>query len=346
MFPSTLLGPNSQPTITRAKPVVVVSVIIINWNSADLLPRCLASLAAQTYNDFEVIVVDNGSTDDSVADVSSRFPTLNLRVERLASNRGFAAANNIGASLARGKWLALLNQDAFPQSDWLERLLEATQRHPESSFFASRLIQANCPVRLDGAGDTYHISGMAWRRHHGDAIDAALQEEEVFSACAAAALCPRDQFLRLGGFDEDYFSYHEDVDLGFRFRLLGLRCLYVPQAMVYHVGASGSGNRNDLMIYYGHRNMVWTYVKNMPTSLLWLYLPAHFMVNLFYAIVFSIRGHGRTIWRAKVDALRGMRAVLRKRHELQRMRRASITDLRRVMNQCWMEPYRRAWRHR
>lgn len=318
-----------------------ISVIIVTWNGTDVLPRCLASLAAQTFHGFEVIVVDNGSTDDSVTDLSVHFPTLNLRVERLVSNRGFAAANNIGARLARGEWLALLNQDAFPQADWLERLIEATRRHREPAFFASRLVQANDPARLDGAGDVYHVSGLAWRRHHDDTIDVALKEEEVFSACAAAALYPREAFLRLGGFDEDFFSYHEDVDLGFRLRLQGFRCWYIPDAIVFHVGASSHSPRHDFVIYHGHRNLVWTFVKNMPTSLFWLYLPSHLIANLVYVVYYSLQGHGRAIWRAKVDALRGLGKAMRKRKEIQRTRTACASDLSRWMNHRWLEYYSR-----
>ncbi len=318
----------------------MLSVIIANWNGADMLPRCLASLAAQTFHDFEVIVVDNGSTDDSAADLSARFPTLNLRVERLASNRGFAAANNIAAQLARGEWLALLNQDAFPQPDWLARLIEATQRHPGPTFFASRLVQANDTARLDGAGDVYHVSGLAWRRHHGDTVNIALQEEEVFSACAAAALYPRDPFLRVGGFDEDFFSYHEDVDLGFRLRLQGYQCWYIPDAIVLHVGASSNNPKNDFVIFHGHRNMVWTYFKNMPTSLFWLYLPAHLLATLLSIAYYSQRGQAGAIWRAKLDALHGLSDALRKRKQIQVTRQVRTSDLRRMMNHGLIEYYR------
>lgn len=133
-----------------------VSVIIVCWNSAATLTRCLGCLAAQTLKDFEVVLVDNGSTDGGVNNLEGKWPMLNLRVERLEENRGFAAANNLGAHLAQGHWLALLNSDAFPDPDWLEKLLQAAERYPEFSFFASRQLQANAPHLLDGAGDALH----------------------------------------------------------------------------------------------------------------------------------------------------------------------------------------------
>ena len=168
-------------------PSPLVSIILVSWNSAEHLPRCLDSLSQQTFRNFEIIVVDNGSSDQGLDALQQNHLELNLRIERLASNQGFAVANNIGARLARGKWLALLNADAFPRPDWLEKLLHAAYRHPEFSFFSSRQLQFARPDILDGAGDEYHISGLAWRRFYNHpAQQYGLQEEEVFSACAAA----------------------------------------------------------------------------------------------------------------------------------------------------------------
>jgi GT2 family glycosyltransferase len=147
-------------------PSPLVSIILVSWNSAEHLPRCLDSLSQQTFRNFEIIVVDNGSSDQGLDARQQNYLELDLRIERLASNQGFAVANNIGARLARGKWLALLNADAFPRPDWLEKLLHAAYRRPEFSFFSSRQLQFAQPDILDGAGDEYHISGLAWRRFY------------------------------------------------------------------------------------------------------------------------------------------------------------------------------------
>lgn len=316
-----------------------VTIIIANWNGADMLMRCLVSLAAQTFHDFEVIVVDNGSTDDSLSNLSASFSTSNLRVERLATNRGFAAANNIGARLARGEWLAMLNQDAFPAPDWLEHLVGAATHHPEFAFFASRLIQADDHTRLDGAGDVYHVSGLSCRRDHNrSAEQCGLSSGEVFSACGAAAMYSRESFLNVGGFDEDLFSYNEDVDLGFRLRLLGERCLYVADAVVHHIGSATLGKRSDFAIYHGHRNLVWVYWKNMPARLFWLYLPLHILMNILYVIYFSFSGHARAIWRAKIDAVRGLGVALNKRRAIQKTRSVTVSELARVMDRRWFSP--------
>jgi GT2 family glycosyltransferase len=127
---------------------------------------------------------------------------------------------------------------------------------------------------LDGAGDEYHVSGLAWRRFYNHLANGyGLKPEEVFGACAAAAMYRREDFLKIGGFDEDYFSYFEDVDLSFRLRLAGGRCLYVPDAIVHHVGSASTGKLSDFVVYYGHRNLVWTFFKDMPGTLV-LGLPA------------------------------------------------------------------------
>ena len=196
-----------------------IAVIIVNFNSGTLLGECLRHLRAQTRRPERVIVVDNASSDGSADRLESEYPEVEcVRSDR---NLGFAAANNLAARRAgEVEWLALLNPDAFPQPDWLERLLAATRVHLECASFGSRLVDASDSDRLDGTGDVYHVSGLAWRRDHGrlTATDASVSGE-IFAPCAAAALYRRDAFLEAGGFDEDFFCYFEDVDLGFRLRL-------------------------------------------------------------------------------------------------------------------------------
>ncbi len=320
--------------------VPLVSVIIVTWNSKAYLSTCLDRLSQQTMSDFEVLIIDNGSTDEALVGLSDRYPRLNLRSERLESNSGFASANNIGARLARGKWLVLLNADAFPEPDWLEKLLQTTETNPEYSFFASRQIQAHNPELLDGTGDVYHISGLAWRRHYKlSEKETGHQIEEVFSPCGAAALFLRDDFLQGGGFDEDYFSYFEDLDLGFRLRLAGKKCLYVSGAVVHHVGSASTGKRSDFSVYYGYRNMIWTFFKNMPSPLIWFLLPVHITTLVFFILYLSLRGQGRVILRAIFDASKGMSKILEKRKEIQRNIKIKPFELLKVISTGFFEPY-------
>jgi GT2 family glycosyltransferase len=316
---------------------LTVSVVIVCRNSGDYLPRCLEALDKQEYRDFEIVVVDNASTDDSTRDLPSKWPRLRLRVERLQSNIGFAAGCNLGARVSSGEWLVMLNPDAFPEPDWLRQLMQAAGELP-NAFFASRQIQVNRPRLLDGDGDIYFTSGLAIRRNYNVPHYPPGPPKEVFSACAAAAMYPRQAFDDAGGFDEDYFAYHEDVDLGFRLRLRGLRCWLVPAAIVHHIGLASSGPRSEFSTYHGHRNLVWTYFKDMPTPWLWIYLPLHLIWGLLTVGYFTVRGQGRVILRAKVDAVRGLPEVLRKRRKVQAERRTRLSQLLRVMNQNPLGP--------
>jgi GT2 family glycosyltransferase len=314
------------------------SIVIVNWNGAKVLPRCLEAVRAQTYRDFEVILVDNASNDGSVDSLEERWP--GVRLIRLDKNAGFAAANNLGAQQARGRWLALLNNDAFPEPDWLENLIDTACHHPEYAFFACCLVQAEKPDTIDGTGDILHTSGLAWHRDRNQPVNQARQSaDEVFSACAAAALYDREAFLQVGGFDPAYFSHHEDVDLGFRLRLSGKRCLYVPDAVVHHIGSASFGFDSDRSIYQMHRNFIWTYVKNMPGCLFWRYLPAHLLANLVFILHYSLRGHGRAILNAKIDALRWLPEMKRVRRQIQQQRSTPPGEIARLLDRGWLSPY-------
>ena len=315
-----------------------VSILVLNWNGAAYLPRCLDALQAQTFRDFETLVLDNASTDHSVDEVEARWP--GFRTVRFEHNLGFAAANNRGARLARGRWLVFLNNDAFLQPDWLERLVEAALAFPAFTFFASRLIYAGDLNRMQAAGDVLNISGFAWSRDNGFPVELAhLEVEEVFSSCAAAAMILRQAFLDVGGFNENFVSHLEDVDLGFRLRLVGQRCLYIPSAVAAHVVSASYGAESERTVYQVQRNVVWMYVANMPGSLFWKYLPAHLVANLVFLLYYTLRGRGPAAWRAKLDALRGLPAALRWRRMIQSSRKASLPEIDRALDHGWFSPY-------
>ena len=309
------------------------TLIIVNWNSWDMLSRCLEKLERQTFRDFNVLVVDNASDQPAPDGLLSAHPRVTLI--RNQSNLGFAAANNQAIALSGdAEWVVLLNPDAFPEPDWLERLVEAAEENPDYSMFASRQIMDANRLLLDGEGDMYHVSGLVWRKGHGKpANDAIRQPQEIFAPCAAGGLYRRDALMSAGGFDEDFFCYIEDVDLGFRLRLMGHRCLLAPGAVVYHIGSATSGGRQgDFAVYHGHRNLVWAYVKNMPGWLFWACLPLHLAMNLITVAVFIKRGKGRVILRAKRDALLGLPKMWRKRREIQKNRVASAGQIWRVLD--------------
>jgi GT2 family glycosyltransferase len=316
----------------------LVSIIVLNWNGEKYLPRCLDAIAKQTFTDYEVIIIDNASTDHSVDHVEQHWP--GFQVVRLDENLGFAIANNLGAKIARGNWVALLNNDAYPRPEWLENMMKAIQNYPMYSFFASCILQADDPDLIENAGDIYHISGLAWpRRRNATYNETPLETDEVFSACAAAALYKREAFLQVGGFNEKFFSHHEDVDLGFRLRLQGYRCLFVPEAVVLHVGSASFGFQSDKVVYQVNRNLVWSFVSNMPGWLFWKYLPAHIISNLIFLLYYTFRHRASAIWRAKFDALRGLPAAIEARKLIQKNRKVKDAEISQAMDHNWLNPY-------
>lgn len=304
-----------------------VGVLIVNWNSGPLLARCLDALAAQTRPPTRTLVIDNASSDGSETVALGR---VGVELLRMAGNLGFAEANNVGVEhLDNCAWIALLNPDAFAEPGWLAALMAHAGQDLEVASFASRQILADRPDTLDGTGDLYSVAGLAWRRHHGQkAALLGLSSGEVFGPCAAAGLYRRDAFREIGGLDQSFFCYFEDVDLAFRLRLRGYRCLYVADAVVHHVGSALAGFRSDFAVFHGQRNMVWTFLKNMPAGLLVQYLPHHVLLNLASIFVLALRGQGTTALRAKWAAVRGIPSVLRERQRIQGLRRVSARRIR------------------
>lgn len=293
-----------------------VAVVIVNYNSGSLLRRCLEHLSRQTLKPDQIVIVDNNSQDEETNALLNELS--NAQVIRSSVNVGFGAAVNLGVNTLSGvDYVCSLNPDAFVTESWLEHLVAAAAAHPEYGSFASLTLMDEMRDMVDGAGDELHVSGLHWRRFHGFRLaDMQLQPTPQFSACAAAALYRIDAFLQVGGFDESFFMYGEDVDIGFRLQLAGYPCLFVPDAIAYHIGSATSGRDSDLSLYYGHRNLVWNYFKNMPLFLLLLTLPFHLALNVLSIFLFALRGRGKIISRSKIDAFKGLSNILARRNEI------------------------------
>jgi GT2 family glycosyltransferase len=318
-----------------------VSVVIVNWHSEKLLASALSALDRQLVAPEKVVVVDNGSVAALPLNRYTRGPIVALR---MAKNEGFAAGNNRAIEQAvTSEWVVLLNPDALPREDWLQCLLDAAERHPDVCAFGSKQLMGEDHAVIDGLGDVYHVSGAAWRAGHGrpdKACGQAERQREIFAPCAAAAMYRRSAFLAAGGFDEDFFCYFEDVDLGFRMRLLGHKAMLVPEAVVYHWGGGTSGGRHgEFAVYHGQRNLVWAYFKNMPSGYFWLYLPQHLLFNAVSVLYFLGRGRGKAVLRAKWHALLGLPTMIGKRRLLKSL--ASPANVRAAMVDGWRTPYRR-----
>jgi N-acetylglucosaminyl-diphospho-decaprenol L-rhamnosyltransferase len=305
-----------------------ISVVIVAYRSGPTLEPCLAALFRQTFSDFEVLLVDNDPADPASRDAAARWPDIRLLTP--GENLGFAAGNNLAAREARGQWLALLNPDAYPEPDWLAELIAAAGRQPGISCFTSLQIDAADPRVLDGAGDVMTLAGFPYRGGHGGAMPSIVPEGEIFSACGAAMLIDRALFLRLGGFDERFFCYCEDVDLGYRLRLVEEPTILAPAARVAHVGSASSGERSDFALFHGSRNRIWLYVKNTPTALLWT-APIHLLATLLLLARHLTRGEAGPAWRGVVAALADLGPALAERRRLQASRTARAWDIAAAM---------------
>ena len=255
-----------------------VLVIIVAYQAGSHLQRCLDALERQTFTDWRAIIWDNASSDGAPERLVTSKRT---EVVRSDVNLGFAAANNRAAARLATQFIATLNPDAFPEPNWLSFLIATAEKHQVAAVGSLQLDDLN-PDRLDGAGDCMSFAGVAWRGGYGQPRAAAPVDTcEVFAPCAAAALYRRDVFERLGGFDERFFCYYEDVDLGFRIRLAGGVCLLEPRAIVRHVGSAITGQISGFAEYHGFRNRIWSFLRNMPTILLPLSMPAHIVLTLY-----------------------------------------------------------------
>jgi GT2 family glycosyltransferase len=311
------------------------AAIVVNWNSWCELDQCLDALDRQSKAFKRTLVIDNNSSVPMPRSLLKWQSEDKVEFMFLPSNLGFAGANNIGIEKATDcDLIALVNPDAFLEPEWHEQMLMCVEKYPTVASFASSLVMANEQARWDGLGDAYHVSGLVWRIAHGRRAEFhRLTEAQIFSPCAAAALYRRDVLLEVGGFDEDYFCYVEDVDLGFRLRLMGYDSMLIPQAIAKHVGSASTGGQDsDFSVYHGHRNLVWTFVKDMPGVLFWLLLPLHPAMNIASVLWFALHGRGPVILRAKRDAITGIPSIWMKRRSIQGSRRCSVGEIWRILN--------------
>lgn len=318
----------------------VISVIILNFNGRRWLAGCLDALAAQRgAPEFETIVVDNGSSDGSAAFVRTSYPAV--RVVETGSNLGFAGGNNAGSREARGTWLAFLNNDTVAEPGWLAALARGGDAHPDCALVTSRLVYLDNPSIVDSAGDGYLRAGGAFKHGHGAAAAAFAASREVFGACGGAFMIRRDAFEALGGFDPRFFMVYEDVDLSYRARLRGMRVWYAADAIVGHAGSASLGTVSAGAVFYGQRNLEWTWIKNTPSSLLLATAVSHAIYSLAGVAHYVRIGHAKPALAGKWAAIRALPQVLADRRHTQATRSAGASDIARHMEPRWMAAKRR-----
>lgn len=307
-----------------------ISVAIVAYGSGDTLGACVEHLSAQSFGDFELVLIDNASPEREAQAVAARYGFTRL-IEN-TENLGFAGAMNQAARAARGRWLVLLNPDAFPQPDWLAQLLAAAERHPQTRVFTSRQLMDDDPTVLDGLGDVMSGPCIPYRGGYMQPDPGDTPEGEVFSPCGAAMMIDRDLFLALGGFDESFFCYCEDVDLGYRLQLADEPTVLVPQAIIRHVGSASSGGpKSEFAVFHGTRNRFWVLVKDTPALLMPVVLPLHLLAVAFISTRREGRKQAKVVWKAYKAAIKGLPQVLASRRKVQAARRISALELARRM---------------
>lgn len=269
-----------------------VSVVIPNFNGIAFLDSVLGSLEGQTLRDFEVILVDNGSSDGSCSFVAGNYPWVHIL--ELPENFGFCRAVNEGIRVAKAPYVLLLNNDTEAEENFVEEMLEALKRHKNAFSCGARMVQYHDRDKLDDAGNFYCALGWSYARGKGKDIRSYEKEEKIFASCGGAAIYRKKILEQIGLFDEEHFAYLEDIDIGYRARIYGYENWYAPKAVVYHVGSGTSGSRyNQFKTRYSSRNNIYLIYKNMPLLQIILNLPflaAGFGVK---ALFFAAKGMGR-----------------------------------------------------
>ena len=303
-----------------------VSVIVVNWNGRHHLELCLSSLLAQTYPNFEIILVDNGSTDGSIDFVKANFPTV--RLIQLPQNQGFASGNNVGIRASTADYIATLNNDTKVDPNWLTALVETAESDPNAGMCAAKLLFWDRPEIINSAGICLDRTGIAWDRLGGKPDnEQQTNPVPVFGASGGAALYRQTMLRQIGLFDEDFFAYLEDVDLAWRARLAGWNCLYVPTAVIYHhhsaTAIEGSPFKNRLL----GRNKIWTMFKNYPWQLSLLYLPIILLYDFGSVLIALLTKRDVSPLNGRLQALIKLPTMWQKRRQIQQNRQISLKKM-------------------
>ena len=305
-----------------------VSIIVVNWNGERFLKDCLGALSGQTYASYEIILVDNGSSDNSVCFTRDNFPEV--KIVALTENKGFTGGNAAGLAVAIGDFVSLVNNDARPEKTWLENLIQPMLGDRTIGICASKLIFENTQT-VNSAGDGLTTAAVGFNCGLGSEAAGFTMPELVFGACGAAVLYRRRMLDEIGFLDEDFFLYDEDTDLNFRAQLAGWKCIYIPTAVAYHVANATSRRLSDLHVYYHTRNLEFVWIKNMPFEIM-LRFAHHKVIQELGSLCYLCLRHGKWVpfFRAKRDALKMLPIMLKKRAEIQAGKRVPNRYMRSV----------------
>jgi len=334
------------------------SILLLNWNGKPLLQECLDSVLEQSYPDFEILVVDNGSTDGSVEFIRAGYGDR-VRLVPLEKNLGFSGGNNVGIGRARGRWVVFLNNDTRVDSRWLEELHAAAGRHLDVPVFACKVLNYFRRDEIDTVGHLLYPDGISRGRGRLEKDTGQYdREEEVIFPSGCAAAYRKDLLDAIGGFDESFFAYGDDTELGLRARLFGVRCILVPKAVVYHKYSATVGAYSEFKVYHVERNRFWVMVKYFP--LRWILLsPFYTGYRMALHFLAALRSKGasgkfagdrsslrlvRIVLRAHGDALAKLPAVLAERRRLRDLRKVTSGQFADWMRRFRLTAAEAAWK--
>jgi GT2 family glycosyltransferase len=314
-----------------------ISVIILNWNGRKFLQECLDSLMAQTFRDFETVLVDNGSTDGSAEFVRESYPWV--RLVELPENTGFADGNNRGLAACDGEFIVTLNNDTKVAHDFLAELVRAVAGDAQIGMSAAKMRNYYQPERIDAAGLKIGMNGLGYNIGIGETDAGQYDGAAVFGPCGGAALYRRAMLEEVGFFDADFFAYYEDFDLAWRGRLAGWGCVAAPRALVYHVHSATSGEWSRFKVYQTHRNKWYVIIKNWPLGFLLKRLPGVLVFDAAALFLAVLKGRGGAAVQARLDVVKNLGRLLANRREVQARSKLSSGEIESLFS-----PYEGAFR--
>ena len=312
---------------------IAVSFVIPTYNGRSFIDTCIQSIKEQTYTNYEIIVIDDASSDESVDYLRSTWH--DIHVIQLQKNSGFCHAVNTGITSSSGKYVALINNDIELDPNWLESMIAAIQTQKNIFSISSKILNFHERDKIDDAGDIYTREGRAFKRGYGQHSTHYMDRGEVFSSSGAASLFDADILKNVGLFDESFTAYLDDVDIGFRARLMGYKNYYEPNAIAYHMGSMSYRKKSIFMGSLILKNSMAVIVKNIPSSLFWRFFPWLITGHLkTVKYVFSISGF-RGVFRGYGMFLKMLPAILIARKDIQRTRAVSTDALKNMMYRCY-----------
>ena len=318
-----------------------LSVIIPNYNGMNFLKECLDSLKAQTFTDFELIMVDNASTDRSVEFVQDRYGDF-VKIIQNRINLGFAGGNNVGIRSATGQFIVLLNNDARADSHWLEELVKAINLDPKVGMWGSKIYSYYEKDKIEAVGELIYWDGLSRAKGQFERDCGQFDKiEEILFPPGCGAMYRKSLFDEIGLFDEDFFAYGDDAEIGIRARLAGWKALYVPKAILYHKNSGTRGQYSPFKAFFVERNRFWISIKYFPLPLLIL-SPFFTFLRYIYQAYGALSHKGaagkfteiyspwRLIWilfKVYGSGLKGLPIMLKKRKRLRKLRKVSYEDI-------------------